>query len=107
VDEFRQLIRLRKPHQSVNVIRHHNEADALRGQAFQLAIEDAEQNSFRMIEAKELTAAINRTRQEVNVKFVVEGTSLVGHEALNCRRTENRSQLWSGTKQRPLGCAPG
>jgi hypothetical protein len=46
-----------------------------------------------MIVIEQSAAAIIGKRHEVNVKFLIEGASLIGHVARDCRRVRTQNQL--------------
>ena len=59
----------------MHVIRHHDEANALRIHLLQLMIEDAEHNLLRMIQVKQPTSPVAREGDEMNVLLVVGNRS--------------------------------
>jgi hypothetical protein len=73
--EAAQESRCREPDQHMDVVRHHDEADATGVERFEFLVQDVQEEPLRMVKVQESTAAIDRECDEVRVKLVIDDSS--------------------------------
>ena len=77
--ELTKLARLRKPHQSMNMILHHDEPNAACILHFQLLIKNSQQYFFRVVLVEQLSATVASKGHKMGPKLIIKNPAFVWH----------------------------